>query len=932
MSFWQNVTNPLKIKKIFTKENFTPKKIGKYLLYALGGFLILSAILFAWFSKDLPTAGKIKALRPIESTKILDRNGNVLYDVSGDQRRTVIDFNQMPDSVKQATIAAEDKNFYKNFGISFTGILRSLYYDVTGKSGYLAGGSTITQQYVKNALLTPQKTLTRKIKELILTIEVSVMFSKDQILGMYLNEIPYGSNAYGIEEASKTYFGKSAKDLTLAESTTLAALPKAPTYYSPYGSHPDKLKARQEYILDRMVDLKYITSDQAKDAKAQKLTFVPYRQNITAPHFVMYVKDKLVEMFGEQMVEEGGLKVTTSLDPDKQKIAEEAIQWGYERNQRYGTPNDALVSIDPKTGQILAMVGSHDYFDSENDGQVNVTDSERQPGSSFKPIVYATAFKGKYDPAFTLWDVRTDFGNYSPQNYDGSTHGPVSMRTALANSLNIPAVKTLGLVGVDKALQTAHDLGITTLNDPKRYGLALVLGGGEVKPVDLTTAYGVFADKGVLHATTPILKVQDSGGKNLYEFNENKNKKEVLDPQIAYEISNILSDNNARNMVFGGLQANLSFGNRPVAVKTGTTQEYHDAWTVGYTPSIVTGVWVGNNDNTPMKNRADGSVAAAPIWHRYMDNVLKNTDTEQFERPAGIKDVTVDRFSNKLPTANSPETITDIFASWQVPTENDDIHVKVRISKICGDKLATDDTPADQVEERTYTNLHSEKPDNPSWEGPVRAWAEANGIHISSPPTETCTLDNQKPTINITEPQSGKTVSGVFSISADVKSNFAVKYVEFFIDNISIGSDSSSPYSISYNANSLSAGSHQISAVITDEKNLTAKSTITINSVQDTTAPGSVSNVSLNPQSGAVTISWKNPADADVSKVRIYVSTVSGSLGAKHANEIPVTANSTTTYTVSGLGSTIHYYFTLRPVDTSGNENQSTTQYSAVAL
>jgi len=930
-SFWVKIKELP--KNIFKKENFTAKKIGLYFIYFIGAFVLITGVLFAYYSKDLPTPGKIKKMRPVESTKIMDRNGKVLYDVHGEQRRTVIDFKDMPESIKEATISAEDKDFYKHFGFSFKGILRSLYYDLTGKKGYISGGSTITQQYVKNSLLTSQKSLDRKIKELILSIELEIMFSKDQILAMYLNEIPYGSNAYGIEEASKSYFGKSAKDLTLAESATLASLPKAPTYYSPYGTHPDKLKERKDYVLERMSALSYITEEESKKAKEEKLNFVPFKENITSPHFVMYVKEKLIEKYGEQAVLEGGLKVTTTLDLDKQKIAEDVVNWGYDRNSRYGKPNAALVSIDPKTGQILVMVGSHDFYDKDNDGQVNVADTEQQPGSSFKPIVYAAGFKGKYNPGYVLWDVTTDFGNYTPHNYNGSNYGPVTIRTALANSLNIPAVKMLYLVGLDKALETAHEMGITTLNNPKQYGLSLVLGGGDVKLVDMATAFGVFADKGTLHETTPFLKIEDNNGKVLYEHKDNKAKKEVLDPQVAYEISNILSDNQARNMIFGSLQQNLSFGDRPVAVKTGTTQENRDGWTMGYTPSVVTGVWVGHNDNTPMTGGADGSVVAAPIWHKYMEEMFKNSPVEQFERPEGIQEITVDKFSNKKPTENSPETIKDIFSSWQAPTEFDDIHVKVKVCMVCdGEKLATDQCPGDQIEERTYTDIHSEVPDNPNWENPVRGWAESHGIYVSKPPKESCNLEGKQPSISISEPANNATVSGNFTIAATPNSTYGVKYVEFYIDNISVGSDSASPYSINYNASSLSSGIHEISAVVVDNKSLKAKQSISVNVVKDTTAPGPVTNVNIVSQVGALILSWKNPADIDLSRVRIYISTIPGPLGTKHPNEVPANPNASTTYTINGLTTGIHYYMTIRPVDSSDNENQSTTQYNGTPL
>jgi 1A family penicillin-binding protein len=927
---WENIkTLP---KRIFRRENFTPKKIGKFILYIIGIIIVFTAVLFIWYGRDLPNPGKIKALQPAQSTKIYDRNGNLLYDIHGEQRRTIIDSKDIPDTLKQATVAIEDKVFYKHHGVDFTSILRAVYYDIINR-GKSQGGSTITQQYVKNALLTNEKTFDRKLKELILSIEIEFMYSKDQILTMYLNEIPYGSNAYGVEEAAKTYFGKSAKDLNLSESATLAALPQAPTYYSPYGNHPDKLEARKNTILDYMAAQNYITEDQAKAAKEEKVTYVPYKENITAPHFVMYVKEKLVDLYGEETVNEGGLKVTTTLDLDKQKIAEEAVNWGYERNASYNSPNASLVSMDPKTGQIIAMVGSHDFYDKENDGQVNVADTDQQPGSSFKPLVYATAFKEKYNPGYVLWDVTTDFGNYTPHNYNGNNYGPVTIRTALSNSLNIPAVKILSLVGIDKALETAHSMGITGLNDPDKYGLSLVLGGGEVKLVDLTTAYGVFANKGTLHETTPFLKIEDSGGKTLYEYSDTKGKKDVLDPQVAYEISDILSDNQARSMTFGGLQAYLSFDDRAVAVKTGTTEENRDAWTMGYTPSVVTGVWVGHNDNTPMGKGADGSIVAAPIWHRYMENVLANTNIEQFEQPEGIKKVTVDKLSNKKPTDNSPETITDIFASWQIPTEFDDIHVKAKVCMICnGEKLANDQCPSDQTEERTFTNLHSERPDNPKWEQPVLAWARNNGMFVSSPPTESCDISGQMPTISISSPSSNQTVSGNFTFSADAKSVFGVQKVEFFVDGVSIGEDNSSPYQTSYNANYLSNGNHELSATVTDNKGLKVKNSITVNAAKDTTPPAAVTSVSLTPQSQSVSFSWKNPSDSDFTKTRIYVSTTSGVLGTKHPTEISGTAGGTSTYTISGLTTGTKYYFSIRPVDSSDNENQSSTQYSATPL
>jgi len=918
-------------KKEKNYKKLTPRRLKKRILITLGIFFAFIVILFVWYSKDLPTPGKIQNRYPVESSKIMDRNGNTLYDVHGEQKRTVIDKQDIPEEVKQATVSAEDKNFYKHFGIDFTSIVRAVFVDIF-KGGYAQGGSTITQQFVKNALLSPKKTIDRKIKELILSLEIEIMYSKDDILTFYLNEIPYGSNAYGIEAASQTYYDKPAKELTLDQAAMLAALPKAPTYYSPYGQNPEKLKERRDYVLGRMKEDGHITEEKMEKAKKQKIEVAEQKENITAPHFVMYVKQKLVEMYGEKMVEEGGLKVTTTLDLDKQKIAEEAVMHGYEKNiSQFGANNAALVSLDPKTGQILAMVGSHDYFDTDRDGQVNVTISERQPGSSFKPIAYATAFKGEYSPASTLWDVRTDFGNYSPENYDQTTRGPVSIRYALANSLNIPAVKILYLAGLDNVLNTAHEMGITTLNDPERYGLSLVLGGGEVKPLDMATAFGVFADNGTLAETIPFLKIEDHKGKVLEEYQESKHKKEVLYPQIAYQISDILSDNAARSATFGS-NSPLNFGNRPVAAKTGTTDSFRDAWTNGYTPSISTSVWVGNNDNTPMSGHAAGVLAAAPIFREYMEKVLADTPIEQFEQPEGIKKFTVDKLSGKIPTDESPETVTDIFASWQIPKEYDDIHVKVRVCLACDDdKLADENCPESQVEERVYTNLHSEVPDSPNWENPVRAAAEALGIHITKPPQDVCDINNIKPTVNITSPTNNQEVSGNFDITADASSSFGIRHVEFLIDNVKIGQTDSSPFSYSYDANNLSEGSHKITAKATDNHDLVTSNTITISVTKDTQAPGVAKNVTLKPGSKSMVIGWTNPVDIDLSIARIYISTKSGTLGIKN-QEVAASPNAGFSTTITNLNTGIKYYFTIRTVDTSDNENSNITQYKSVPL
>jgi 1A family penicillin-binding protein len=922
--------NPFKLKKIidpyYGPNKHFWKKFKWWSLRIVLGLLGFIIILFAWFAKDLPTPGKIKQRQAVASSQIFDRNGNALYSFHGEVRRVVIADEQIPEHMKEAALTAEDRSFYRHFGFNLKGILRAAYNNLFRKTNYISGGSTITQQYVKNSMLTSKKTFVRKIKELILSIELEIMYSKKDILTMYLNEIPWGSNAYGVEAASNIYFNKSAKDLSLAEAATLAAMIRAPSYYSPYGIHPDKREIRTNYVLDSMVELGHITADEAERAKleAKNLTFTEPKESITAPHFVMYVKEKLIEKYGEQMVEEGGLKVTTTLDLDKQKLAESSVKEAAEgRLSGINASNAALVAIDPKTGQILSMVGSADFFNKDIDGQVNVAIRPRQPGSSFKPIVYAAAFKGKYNPGYVLWDVTTDFGGYTPKNYDGTTKGPVTMRNALAWSLNIPAVKTLYLAGLDKSLETAKDMGITSLTDRDRYGLALVLGGGEVTLEQLTGAYGVFANQGIYAKTTPILKVEDSRGKVLEEYKLDENN--ALDPQIAYEIANVLSDNDARSAVFGSNSA-LYLGDRPAGAKTGTTSEYRDAWTVGFTPQLVAGVWVGNNNNSPMVAGSAGAMAAAPIWNKFMKGALEGQSVEQFVRPTQIKDITVDKLSNKLPTDNSPETITDIFADWQVPKERDDIHLKIKIDKFTG-KKATDDCPVAFTEEKTFTNLRSEVPENPNWENPVRDAAKEYGITIDYPPSETsCTGLSAKPDINIVSPSNNAAVSANFTIKTSVAASAGIVKVEFYVDNSLVGVDSSADFTA--NVSGLTKGKHRISVTAFSASGLTNSDSIAVTVIGDKDAPNEVSSVSIQGGSESAVLNWTNPTDSDLSKVKIYVSATQGSLGNLNTT-VDVSPSSNSSATINNLISGKTYWFTLRTVDSSSNENKTTNQYSA---
>lgn len=895
------------------------RKIWRILLYGVGAFLLMIVLMFAWYAKDLPTPEKLAARRATESTKIFDRDGNLLYS-TGEKRRTVISESDMPVYIRQATVAIEDKDFYNHHGLDFTGIFRAIIIDIT-RGSRSQGGSTITQQFVKNALLSPKKTFTRKIKEAILSLELEQTRSKEEILTLYLNEIPYGGNVYGVEEASKYYFGKSAKDLTLSEAATLAALPQAPTYYSPYGTHTDALFVRKNLVLDNMVSMGYITQDEADAAKAEapnddSQNFAERRDNIKAPHFVLFVRERLVELYGEQMVNEGGLQVTTTLNSELQDIAQESIDKNIASIEARGGSNAALVSVDPKTGQILSMVGSRDYFDTEHDGNVNVTVADRQPGSSFKPIAYATAFKKEYNPATTIFDLRTDFGGgYVPENYNGSFSGPVSIRYALANSLNIPAVKILSLAGIENTIKTAQDMGITTLTDPDRYGLALVLGGGEVKPLEMAGAYATFANGGQLATTTPFLKIQDSDGKTLFEYKEGSNVKKALDPQIAYEITDILADNDVRRNVFGDA---LVVPNYRVAAKTGTTQEFRDGWTAGYTPNLATVVWVGNNDNSSMRSGSAGAVVAAPIFRSYMSNALPKLPKDEFEKPKGIEEVTVEKFSNKLPTQYSQDLIKDIFASWQVPTKKDDVNVVVKVNKLNG-QLATDSTPQELIEERVYRDIHSERPDYPNWEGPVRSWAAANGFVGKPPSDQDTSYDGQTPSVSITSPSNGSsyTAGSTISVAASASAGMGVREVKFTLGSKSV-TDTSSPYSAKIDTTGLAAADYKLTATVYDNNGVAANSdiTITINASSHTQSGITTSGITANSATISFTTSVATTA-------YVKYGTSSNNLNLSKNDSVNSKSHS---ITLSGLTSGTKYYFQV--ISTAGSSTVTSAVYS----
>ena len=801
-------------------------KVAGFVAAALLIFSLRLIVIVA-SSVTIPDFSTFNDRKVIESTKIYDRTREtLLYDVHDNIKRTSITLTDISPAARNAAIAIEDDQFYTHEGIRITSLMRALLSDIFG-GGYVQGGSTITQQVVKNTLLTPEKTITRKIKEIILALKIERAFTKDEILELYLNETPYGGNIYGIEEASKAFFGKHANEVDLAQSAYLAALPQAPTYFSPYGNNRTALDARKNLVLDRMLTLGFIDQQDYDTAKAEQVTFLPKEKyGIKAPHFVEVVKEYLAEKYGEGVAEQGGLQVTTTLDYTLQQKAEEAITtYGDINEKSFNAHNAGMVGIDPKTGQVLLMVGSRDYFDTAHEGNFNVTLAHRQPGSSFKPFVYATAFEKGYGPESVVFDVPTQFdtgcgsaggGCYSPENYDNVFRGPMSLRDALAQSVNIPAVKTLYLSGIKDSIETAHAMGITSLTDPARYGLTLVLGGGEVSLLEMTSAYGVFANEGVRNPYAYILEVRDKNGNVLEQFDPKP--KQALNRNTALIVSDILKDNVARTPLYG-TNSPLYLPGTDVAVKTGTTNDYRDTWTVGYTPTLALGAWVGNNDNTPMEKKISGLIVT-PMWHAVMQAALDATQPEQFPAPQHGADPAMPPIARGL---------------WQGG-------ISYFIDKISG-KRATPETPDSLREERVVQSVHSELfwinkndptsgiPSNPNndpqfhlWEPPVRAWAAAHGyVDQSSNIIPTAYDDahtaSAAPVVAISSPLPGGSVlsSGNVLVSATETGSFPFLKAEIYVNDVLMGTTSSYPISFSFSPQDIApADTNTIRVVVYD--------------------------------------------------------------------------------------------------------------------
>ena len=803
------------------------KKIHRHaksiIILAISGGFILTGLVALWIATlEMPDLDSFQNRKIVESTKIYDRTGTILlYDTGKDAKRTALPLSAISPLIQQATIAIEDSDFYTNIGIEPTSIIRAVLANLA-TGGYGQGASTITQQVVKNSLLTKDKTITRKIKEWVIAVKLTRVMSKDQILETYLNDTSYGGTIFGVEEASRAFFGRSAKDVTLAQAAYLAAIPQAPTYYSPYGTHRDDLTARQRLVLKRMLDLELISKEEHDAAVAEEVVFLSRNDSsIRAPHFVMFVKDYVTQKYGEEMVSGGGLRIITTLDYAMQEKAEDVVvKFTPSLESNFNASNTAMVAIDPKTGDILTMVGSRDYFDPTIDGNFNIALAKRQPGSTFKPFVYATAFERGYTPETVLFDVETEFSTectvegkpkkegddptkvcYSPDEYDHTFPGPMSIREALAHSRNIPAVKALYLAGINRSIQTAEDMGITSLTDPARYGLTLVLGGGEVSLLELTSAYGVFANDGMRNPYRSVLRVEDSKGTVLESAEASPIAVEALKPEIARQISDILSDNTVRMESLKPIAESVG---RPVAIKTGTTNDYRDVWAVGYTPNLVVGAWAGKNDNTPMKQNVAGLIIA-PVWGAFMSQVADTFPPESFQEPPA-------------PLSDNKPVLRGV---WQGG-------ISYWKDSISG-KIATEYTPIETRKEVAFNSVHSilhwldkndprgEAPKDPKddsqyeyWEYGVRKWfekyqkdhpdfKEATSIEIPTA-TDDVHLPGKVPQVSFVTPKPGTSIGSgeSLSIKLQVSGAYPAQKTEVYINGKYILTSEKDPLNISF--------------------------------------------------------------------------------------------------------------------------------------
>ena len=829
MSHQNLLTAPQKkigVSKILARISFFV-----FVLFLLG--TLVSSIVLIILAKDLPQPDKIVRKEGF-ATKIYDRNGKLIYDVFENQKRTPVQLYEVPKTLREATVAIEDKDFYKHQGFDPKGYLRSIYYILVRHR--LQGGSTLTQQLVKNVLLTSERTLKRKIKEFVLALEIESKYSKDQILQMYLNEAPYGGTIWGVEEAARTYFGKSVSDLNLTESAILAGLPQSPSLYSPFGQNPKAYIGRTKDVLRRMREDGYISAEEEKKSldELNNVKFASQSGTFKAPHFVMYVKKLLEDKYGEKAVELGGLRVTTSLDLDFQEKAQAIVSSEIAKVEKLNITNGAAIVMDPVTGEILAMVGSKNYDDPNYDGKYNVVLAKRQPGSTIKPVTYVTALKKGYTASTLLMDTLTSFPgganqpDYIPTNYDGKEHGPLQVRYALGNSINIAAVKMLALVGIKDMLSTAYDMGLTTLEPTaenlSRLGLSVTLGGGEVRLIDLASAYCAFANKGFRVDPVAILKVTDKDGNVLEEFHPVAGR-QVLDPGEAFIISDILADNSARTLTFGE-NSLLNFTQRQVAVKTGTTNDKRDNWAIGWTPQVLVGVWVGNNNNTEMKSVASGVSGATPIWRQIISEYLKGKPVENFSPPDDVVSVDVDTVSGYRAHDGFPSR-KEYFLKGTEPTTDDPVHKKLKICKSQG-KLATPvDIARGDFDEKEYfifkeTDPFAKEGESSSagsgqlnrWQKGIDNWVAKQTDSRYHPPTDYCDTSNQI-YVGLISPADQSQVQTNFTIKVEPVSMNDIVKVEIFINDESKKVITTPPYEVE---ESLPDGKYTVKVVVQDSK------------------------------------------------------------------------------------------------------------------
>ncbi len=966
------------------------------LLFLLGGVFIL------WILSDIPNAEDLRNLNLAESSIIYDDEGNeVLYNIYGEENRKYVSIGDISSHMGNAILAAEDADFYTHKGVDLMGMLRSVYLLI--KTGEIrGGGSTLTQQVAKNTLLKKERNIfekyVRKLKEIYLSFRIEKNFSKDEILELYLNKISFGNNSFGIEQASKTYFGKKAKDLTLAESAVLASLPQAPSRWSPYGPRKTselditlealkeqkinteeefwKLKTddfspisqgllgknisiaeetsiyaegRADYVLGQMKEKRFISGLEYTNTQSQlqNIEFKTYRAEIKAPHFVFYVRELLEEELGKEVLEQSGLRIYTTLDFDLQQKAEELIEKNAESNQAYDISNIALVSAEPSTGYIKAMVGSRDYWSEEIDGKVNVILQKRQPGSSFKPIAYAAGFLKGLSPATVLFDVKTRFGRTIPQNFDGRFRGPVSLRKALGNSLNIPALK-VGIIAGTGVYDLAQKMGLGLLRDADFYGSSIALGTGETRPLDMLQAYSIFAMGGKKVPMTPILWVEDRHGNIVLDNREVKAEpEEILDEQTAYLITHVLSDSKARG---AGWNSRLQLSGRKNAIKTGTSNgvdaktgvKYpNDTWTIGYTPDLVTTVWAGNNRGLIKSHKASGWQNAALTWKEFMEYAHTNLPVKDFVRPEGIKVVAVDRFSGKLPAEDLADEfiVTEIFRSENTPTEVGKSLTFIEIDTV-SEKLPTEFTPDSAKEKRAMLSFHSYRPNDPTWEEPVQKWLTGNsseflaklGAHnfITKIPEDyddvhTEATSAQKPEMSLLTPINFGVVSPPFvNIFPEIKAPNGMKYLEIYWDSELKTTIKSSPWQGVINIGAPEKGSvHSLKVVAIDQLYYTDEADIEIKIGTDDSPP-SISF--LFPKNGEE-IPGGTTHTLRVSAVdaRSSVDKVIFSLNGK---QISVAQNSPFETEWLAPNTAINYTLTAKAFDTAGNVSEQSIDFS----